>query len=219
MWTFLLTVHITSGSLALLVGPLAMLASKRPGRHPRLGRAYELLIALLCLSAGGLAVLKPSLWWLGLIAALTWAAALGGWWMRRRQPRGWLQWHVSLMCGSYLSLVTALLVVSLNGTAIAWIAPTVVGSPLIAWTNIRLARRGTACARASAVADRQLLDAVQPARAQPHRVARLADVGHVVGDRVEDQVDLQLGQAGPEAEMRPAAAEAQMRVGAAADVE
>jgi hypothetical protein len=140
MRIFLLSVHITSGSLGLLVGPLAMLAPKRPGRHPRLGRAYQLLVALLCLSAGGLIVLEPSLWPLGLIAALTWAAALGGWWMRRHQPRGWLQWHVSLMCGSYISLVTALFVVNLNGRLVAWLLPTLVGSPLIAWTNIRLAR-------------------------------------------------------------------------------
>jgi hypothetical protein len=145
MRAFLLTVHITTGSLALLVGPLAMLAPKRPGRHPRLGRAYQALIAALCLSACGLVVLNPSLWWLGLIAAATWAAALGGWWMRRRQPRGWLQWHVSLMCGSYISLVTALLVVNMGiGSPIAWLAPTLVGSPLIAFTNIRLARRATA---------------------------------------------------------------------------
>jgi hypothetical protein len=142
MWVLLLTVHISAGSLALLVGPLAMLAPKRPGRHPRLGRLYQLLIALLCLSALGLAVMAPRLWWLGLIAAATWAAALGGWWMRRRQPRGWLQWHVSLMCGSYISLVTALLIVNIGlGSPVGWLAPTLVGTPLIAWTNIRLALR------------------------------------------------------------------------------
>jgi hypothetical protein len=209
MWVFLLAVHITSGTGALLIGPLAMLAPKRPGWHPRLGRAYQLFIALLCLSALGLVVMHPSLWWLGVIAAATWAAALGGWWMRRRQPRGWLLWHVSLMCGSYISLVTALLVVNLGLRAvIAWIAPTVVGSPLIAWTNIRLARRATASARTSAVADREPLHAVQPARAQPPRLAGQPDIWHVIGDRVEDQVDLQPGQVGAEAEMRPAAAEA-----------
>jgi hypothetical protein len=144
MWMFLLTTHITAGSLGLLAGPVAMLMPKRPGWHPRLGRAYQLLIALLCLSAGGLVVFRPGLWWLGVIAALTWAAALGGWWARRRQPRGWLQLHVSLMCGSYISLVTALLVVNSPRSPIAWIAPTVVGSALITWTNVRLARRAAA---------------------------------------------------------------------------
>ena len=141
MRIFLLTTHITAGSLGLLAGPMAMLMPKRPGWHTRLGLAYQLLIALLCLSAGGLIILRPSLWWLGVIAALTWAAALGGWWARRRQPRGWLQLHVSLMCGSYISLVTALLVVNSPGSPIAWVAPTAVGTPLITWTNIRLGRR------------------------------------------------------------------------------
>jgi hypothetical protein len=141
MRMFLLTTHIAAGSLGLLAGPMAMLMPKRPGWHPRLGLAYQLLIALLCLSAGGLVILKPTLWWLGVIAALTWAAALGGWWARRHQPRGWLQLHVSLMCGSYISLVTALLVVNFPGSPIAWVAPTAVGTPLITWTNIRLARR------------------------------------------------------------------------------
>jgi len=151
MRMFLLTVHISAGSLALLTGPLAMLAPKRPGWHPRLGLAYQVLICLLCLSAGGLVILKPSLWGFGIIATLTWAAALGGWWMRRHQPRGWLQWHVSLMCGSYISLVTALLVVNLSGRSpIAWILPTAVGTPLIAWKNVRLARRAPAQPTAAA---------------------------------------------------------------------
>jgi hypothetical protein len=141
MRMLLLTTHIASGSLGLLIGPVAMLMPKRPGWHPRLGRAYQLIIALLCLSAGGLVILEPRLWWLAVIAALTWAAALGGWWARRHQPRGWLQLHVSLMGGSYISLVTALLVVNFQRSLIAWVAPTVVGTALITWTNIRLARR------------------------------------------------------------------------------
>jgi len=81
----LLTVHILAGALGLLVGPAAMPAPKRAGLHPRLGLAYQVLTGLLCLSAFGLVARKPSLWWLGVIAAATWAAALGGWWARRRR--------------------------------------------------------------------------------------------------------------------------------------
>jgi hypothetical protein len=169
MRIFLLTVHIGSGSLALLTGPLAMLAPKRPGWHPRLGRTYQVLVGLLCLSAGGLVVLRPSLWGFGVIAALTWAAALGGWWMRRRQPRGWLQWHVSLMCGSYISLVTALFVVNLGGRSpIAWILPAAVGTPLITWKNIQLARRPPATPAGAAA---PVTPAVAAAPATPARAA------------------------------------------------
>jgi len=43
------------------------------------------------------------------------------------------------MCGSYVSLVTALLVVSWD-SPLAWILPTVIGSPLIARARARAAR-------------------------------------------------------------------------------
>jgi hypothetical protein len=140
MRTLLLTVHISSGTLGLLAGPLAMLLPKRRGWHPRIGRIYQLCVALICLTAVGLAVMQPALWWLGVIAAATWAAALAGWQLGRRRPPGWLPWHISLMCGSYISLVTALLVVNLGVHAIiAWALPTVVGSPLIARAAYRAA--------------------------------------------------------------------------------
>ena len=140
MRTLLLTVHISSGTLGLLAGPLAMLLPKRRGWHPWIGRFYQLCVALICLTAVGLAVMQPALWWLGVIATATWAAALAGWQLGRRRPPGWLPWHISLMCGSYISLVTALLVVNLGVHAIiAWALPTVVGSPLIARAAYRAA--------------------------------------------------------------------------------
>jgi hypothetical protein len=140
MRTYLLTVHISSGTLGLLAGPFAMLAPKRPGWHPRIGRIYQLCVALICATAIGLAVMQPALWWLGVIAAVTWVAALAGWLVRRGRRPGWLPWHISLMCGSYISLVTALFVVNLGVHAvIAWVVPTVVGSPLIAMAAYRAA--------------------------------------------------------------------------------
>jgi hypothetical protein len=138
--TIFLVIHISSGSLALLTGPVAMTLPKRPGWHPRLGIGYQVLIGLLCTSAIGLAVLTPSLWWLGIIAVATWAAALAGWQVRRRHRPGWLPWHISFMCGSYISLTTALLVVNLGtGAPIAWILPTAIGSPLIAYKAAKAA--------------------------------------------------------------------------------
>lgn len=148
MHTFVIMVHVAAGSLGLLVGPAAMLVPKRPGRHPWLGRAYQGLTAALCLSAFGLVSYKPSLWWLGVIGAVTWAAALGGWWVRRRRFNGWLPWHIGLMCGSYISFSTAFLVVNLGlGSPLAWIAPTVVGTPLIARATVRSLRPGPAVMR------------------------------------------------------------------------
>ena len=133
MWATVLSIHVASGSLALLVGPVAMAVPKRRGWHPRLGTWYVVLVSALCGSATGLAILRPALWWLGVIAAATLVAALVGRELGRRRPRSWLPWHISLMGGSYISLLTALLVANLGlGDPIAWILPTIAGSPLIA---------------------------------------------------------------------------------------
>jgi hypothetical protein len=70
-----------------------------------------------------------------------------------------------------------------------------------------------------AVGDGEGLDAVDPAGAEADRIAGLGDVRHGVGDRVEDELDLQLGQAGAQAVVRAQAAVAEVRVGVATDVE
>ncbi|MGC9665928.1 hypothetical protein ACNTMW_05155 [Planosporangium sp. 12N6] len=142
MRTVLLAVHIAAGATGLLLGPAIMLAPKRPGWHPRLGLVYQALVALLCLTSIGLVAFKPWLWWLAVIGVATWAVALAGWWMRRRRPAGWLPMHISLMCGSYISFVTAFLVVNLGlDSPVAWVLPTVVGSPLIALAVVRATGR------------------------------------------------------------------------------
>ena len=80
------------------------------------------------------------------------------------------------------------------------------------------AHAGNATA-ASPVGDLQLLDAVEPARPKPLRLGQFGDVGDLVGDLVEDQLDLHAGQVGADAEVRAVAAEAEVRVGVAQDVE
>lgn len=135
--TVLLSLHIAVGSLGLVAGPAAMLLPKRRGWHTRLGLVYQGLLAVLCLSAFGLVAIDPSVWWLAVIGAATWSAALAGWWVRRRRVPGWLPLHVSFMCGSYVAFVTAFLV-NTWGSPLSWILPTVIGSPLIAWAAARV---------------------------------------------------------------------------------
>lgn len=145
----LLTIHVVSGSLGLVLGPVAMTAAKRRGRHTRAGVGYQLAMALLTMSAVGLAALSfGRLYYLAAIAAATQAAALGGWWVQERRPAGWVPVHVSLMCGSYISLVTALLVVNFPNP-VSWVLPTVVGSPLIGMTAARHAARDRVAASVS----------------------------------------------------------------------
>jgi uncharacterized membrane protein len=129
-----LTIHIASGATGLLIGPLTMRAPKRRGLHTRLGTAYQVASAGLCTTAVGLVLLHPVAWPLAPIAVATEAAALGGLLVRRAARPGWLPVHISLMCGSYVSFVTAFLVVNFPGSAIPWIVPTIVGTPLIAWS-------------------------------------------------------------------------------------
>ncbi|HVM41042.1 MAG TPA: hypothetical protein VM618_09735 [Acidimicrobiia bacterium] len=137
----LLALHIAAGVAGLVVGPAVMRAPKRRGRHTRLGRWYQAATAVLCVTAVLLVVFAPDLWWLALIAVATEAAALGGWWLERRRPAGWTRPHVTLMCGSYISFVTAFLVVNAGFEAWwAWATPTVVGTPWIAVVAERAAR-------------------------------------------------------------------------------
>jgi hypothetical protein len=138
--TVLLSLHIAAGSFGLIAGPAAMLLPKRHGWHTRLGLAYQGLVAALCLTAFGLVAIDPSRWWLAVIGVATWVAALSGWWVRRRHAPGWLPLHVSFMCGSYVSFLTAFLV-NQWASPLAWILPTVIGSPWIAYASARTGRR------------------------------------------------------------------------------
>lgn len=136
----LLVVHVAAGTVGLLLGPVVMAVPKRH-RHALLGRGYQVVIAVLTISALGLTALDPgALWGLGVIAVATQAAALAGWFVRLRARPGWLAPHIRLMCGSYLSFVTAFLVLTW-GHPLAWILPTAIGSPLIARTTARAVAR------------------------------------------------------------------------------
>ena len=142
MHAALLTLHVTTGAVALILGPVAMFLPKRPQLHLQVGIVYQVSVALLCLSAFGLTAIHPVLWGLDVVVAAMWASALAGWWVRRHQPRGWLPLHVGFMGGSYVALTTAFLAVNLGpGSAIAWALPTVVGGSAIAWRSALAARQ------------------------------------------------------------------------------
>jgi uncharacterized membrane protein len=130
-----LAVHVAAGTLGLILGPLAMRASKRRGLHTRLGEVYHWVMLAVCLSAVGLAALAwGRLWWFLPIAVFSYANALLGYVAAKRRWRGWVRAHVGGMGGSYIALVTALLVVNLGDRLpVVWFVPTLVGSPIIAW--------------------------------------------------------------------------------------
>jgi hypothetical protein len=134
--TVFLIPHIAAGGVGLLAGAVALFAPKRRGRHVQAGTVYQGATVVLNVSALGLVVLDPSLWWLGLIALATQVAAASGWVVARRRRPGWLVWHVNLVAGSYVSFVTAFLVVNID-SLLAWFVPTLIASPLIARASAR----------------------------------------------------------------------------------
>jgi len=130
-----LAIHIAAGSTGLILGPLAMRAPKLRGPHTRLGETYHWVMLAVCVSAAGLSILAwRRIWWLLPIAVFSYANALVGYLAVKRRWSGWLRAHIGGMGGSYIALVTALLVVNVGQRLpIVWFLPTVIGSPTIAW--------------------------------------------------------------------------------------
>lgn len=140
--TLLLVAHIGAGCAGLLLGAAALLAPKRRGWHVRSGLAYQAVVAVMTGSALVLAATAATTpWGLVVIAVATETAALAGWVVARRRRPGWLPLHISLMAGSYVSFVTAALMVNWS-SPLAWVLPTLIGSPVIAAVARRAGRRG-----------------------------------------------------------------------------
>lgn len=148
----ILALHIAAGAAGLILGPIAMRARKRRGVHTRAGEAYHWVVLAVCLTASLLAFLDwERLWWFLPIALGSYAFALVGYMAAKRRWQGWLRGHIAGQGGSYIAMVTAVLVVNwetLTGTRgihspWAWALPTVVGSPIIAWVTyqVRIGKR------------------------------------------------------------------------------
>jgi hypothetical protein len=123
---------------------VAFRVRKRRGLHTRVGEVYHWVVLAISVSAVTLAVLDWSrLWWLAIIAVATYALALAAYAAAKRRPRGWLHLHVAGQGGSYIALVTAVLVVNLGGSLVLWLLPTLAATPVLAWLQqeIRLGRR------------------------------------------------------------------------------
>ena len=144
-----LVFHIAAGTVGLVLGPIAMTALKGSRLHAWAGELYHWVMLAVCVSAAGLAWLDwERNWWFLPIAVGSYAFAFVGYVAAKRRWPGWLAVHVSGQGGSYIAMLTAILVVNwqlLTGTSgrsspLAWIIPTVVGSPLIAWVNVQVGR-------------------------------------------------------------------------------
>jgi hypothetical protein len=151
-----LVLHVASGTAALALGPLALLLARHQGRGAaQLRGTYHWTVLVVCATAAVVSVLAwTRLWWLVPIGVLSYGLALTGYLGSRRDWPLWIRAHA--WGGSYIALVTALLVVSARGVspvleAIAWVLPAAIGVPLIVRShtgrhgaNAGTARRGGA---------------------------------------------------------------------------
>ena len=166
--------HVVAGLTAVVAGGLAATARKRPGRHPRAGRAYLWALGGIVITATVMAAIR----WredAHLFAIALVAASLGayGYRARRRRRPGWPARHAIGMGGSYISLLTGFYVD--NGPflplwsrlphAAYWLLPTAVGAPLI-WLGIRRFR-GTVRAPSRFAASREDAEAGVVMRRRP----------------------------------------------------
>lgn len=134
--------HITTGVASLMVGVIALTSAKRRGLHTRVGSLYAALVLVVCISAMLLSLLRwQELWWLFLLGAFSLANLLLGYVPATRRRRGWLLLHIGGMGGSFIALVSALLVTSVdNPTFLTGSLPSLVGALLMTWTIVRVAR-------------------------------------------------------------------------------
>ena len=137
-----LAVHIICGAAGLVLGPVAMTARKLPGLHTRAGELYHWFMFVLCISAAAMAALEwQRIWWFLPVAIGSYAFALLGYVAAKRRFNNWLPFHLAGQGGSYIAMVTALLVVNLGiDVWWAWASPTAIGSPIIAWVSREVAQ-------------------------------------------------------------------------------
>jgi hypothetical protein len=132
-----LHLHVALGTGGLLLGP-AWLVARHRGRPARgLAAGYQGTVAGVALSAGGLAVTDPQLVWLLPVALGTQVLAATGALARRRSWSGWQSWQPHLLGGSYIALVTGVLIAE-TGNPVFWLLPALVGQVPIALAKRRL---------------------------------------------------------------------------------
>jgi hypothetical protein len=139
-------VHVAAGMTCVIGGAVAMLSPKRAGRHPSAGTVYYWSLAVV---SGSMTVLSIMRWphdvHLFVLGILSFVSGWFGRRARRQLRTGWPRVHMSGMGLSYILLLTAFYVdngpnlpVWRNLSPVAyWLAPSVVGLPILVWALLR----------------------------------------------------------------------------------
>ena len=139
----LLLLHVTAGTAALLLGPVWLVARLAGARARGPAGAYQAAVAGVAVSGAVLALSAPGLAWLLPVAVATEALAVAGALARRRGWRHWRTLQPHLLGGSYVALVTGLLVAA-TGNPVWWVLPALAGQLPIAVAKRRLHGAGAA---------------------------------------------------------------------------
>jgi hypothetical protein len=132
--------HILAGMVCVVAGIMAMLATKRRGRHSTSGTTYYWFLALVVGSATGLSLARwPENYHLFFLGALSLASASAARTAVRRRWRNWVPIHITGMGLSYILMLTAFYVD--NGKHLPlwrelpqwafWVLPAALGVPII----------------------------------------------------------------------------------------
>lgn len=136
----LLTIHIIGGSFCLLIGAINFSLKKKRGFHTKIGEWYHIGYFVIFITSVGMAIINWSeSAYLFYIAVFSYGLALFGYLAGKFRKKGWLSMHISGMLGSYIGIVTAVLVVNgsdiplINQTPmlLLWFIPTIIGTPII----------------------------------------------------------------------------------------
>jgi hypothetical protein len=133
----LLTVHVLAGTTGLLLGPVWLLSRRRGSHAEPVATAYQVSVTVVSTTGAALAVVTPGLAWLLPVAVLTQALAAAGALARRRAWPHWTTLQPHLLGGSYIALVTALLVAE-TGNPLFWFLPALIGQVPIEMAKRRL---------------------------------------------------------------------------------
>lgn len=129
-----LWLHIGTGVVAWVIGAVALWLSVS-GRRPRDGvTAFHWSVLAVAVTASVLVAYRPEeLWWLWLLAILSYGLALLGHRAPREQSSRSLRLGIHGQGGACIALVTATFVVSVDGLVqiAAWVLPTLVGVTLL----------------------------------------------------------------------------------------
>ncbi len=147
--TFLI-LHIIAGFICLFTGLISGVSRKRKGVHTVAGEIYHWSYVGVFITAIILSIMHWDMSaYLFYIAIFSYSFAFIGYLAVKLRWRNWLMAHISGMLGSYIGIVTAVLVVNVGRIPLLnelpvllfWFLPTIIGTPIIAKISAKYKKR------------------------------------------------------------------------------